>query len=97
MIKRFIKKIEQSASEAMIAILLYIDDKLDAHDEKLKKQNERMDKFEQKIDKFERSFDSTKAEVDSNIDKKKGVYKAVVNAVIVGIVAYILTRLGLGG
>lgn len=97
MIKRFIKRIEQSANDAWITILLYIDDKLDDHENRLDNHEDRMDGFESKLDKFERSFDSTKAEVDSNADRKKGVYKAVINAVIVGIVAYILTRLGLGG
>lgn len=90
MIKRFIKKVEQTASEAMVAMFLYIDDKLDNHEK-------RIDKMEHKIDKFERSFDSTKAEVDSNIDKKKGIYKAIVNAIIVGVIAWILSRIGLGG
>jgi tetrahydromethanopterin S-methyltransferase subunit G len=90
MIKRLIKKIEETASETMVALLFYIDDKLDNHEN-------RLDKMEHKIDKFERSFDSTKAEVDSNIDKKKGIYKAIVNAIIVGMIAWILSQIGLGG
>lgn len=96
MIKRFLKKIEQSASEAWVAILVYIDSKLDNHDERLDRHKERMNQFEEKLDKFERSFDNTKAEVDSNIDRKKGISKAVINAIIVGIIAFILSRLGLG-
>lgn len=97
MIKRFIKRVEESASEAWVAILVYIDGKLDHHEKRLDKNDERMQSFEDKLNKFERSFDNTKAEVDSNVDKKKGIYKAFINAVIVGIVAFILSRLGLGG
>lgn len=96
MIKRFIKKIEETSSEAWIAILVYIDNKLDKHDERLDRHRARMDNMEHKLDKFERNFDSTKAEVDSNIDKKRGIQKSVINAIIVGLIAFILSRLGLG-
>lgn len=95
-IKNFLKKIEETASEAMIAILLYIDNKLDNHDERLDRHKERMNQFEEKLDRFERGFDSTKAEVDSNIDRKKGITKAVLNAIIVGVIAWILSRIGMG-
>lgn len=96
MIKRLLKKIEETSSETMVALFIYIDNKLDDLDRKSDKHDERLNDLDNKIDKFERSFDSTKAEVDSNVDRKKGIQKAIINAIVVGIIAYIFSRIGLG-
>lgn len=97
MIKRLIKKLEETASETLITILIFLDDKLDKQEKKIDKQDERLDEFEDKLDTFQRSFDGTKAEVDSNVDMKKGITKTVINAIIVVIIGWILSRIGIGG
>src|SRR5699024_4837526 len=96
-IKRLIDKLEQTASETLINILIMLDNKDDEHEKRIDKQDERLDDFEDKLDTFQRSFDGTKAEVDSNVDMKKGITKAVINAIIVGVIAWILSRIGIGG
>lgn len=96
-IKRLIKKLEETASETLITILIFLDDKLDKQEKKIDKQDERLDEFENKLDTFQRSFDGTKAEVDSNVDMKKGITKTVINAIIVVIIGWILSRIGIGG
>lgn len=96
-IKRLIDKLEQTASETLINILIMLDNKGDEHEKRIDKQDERLDDFEDKLDTFQRSFDGTKAEVDSNVDMKKGITKAVVNAIIVGVIAWILSQIGIGG
>lgn len=97
MIKRILDTTKDKIDDVMLSVLLYIDTTLDKHEDRLDKNDERMKSFEDKLTEFDKNFDSTKAEVESNIDKKKGIYKAVTNAVIVAIVAYILSRLGIGG
>lgn len=97
MIKRLIKKLEETASETLINILFFLDDKLDKHEDRMDEQDKRLNKFEDKLDTFQRSFDGTKAEVDSNIDMKKGVTKAIVNAIIVIVIGWLLSRIGIGG
>src|SRR5699024_7881948 len=96
-IKRLIDKLEQTASETLINILIMLDNKGDEQKKRIDKQDERLDDFEDKLDTFQRSFDGTKAEVDSNVDMKKGITKAVINAIIVGVIAWILSRIGIGG
>src|SRR5699024_7103680 len=96
-IKRLIDKLEQTASETLINILIMLDNKGDEHEKRIDKQDERLDDFEDKLDAFQRSFDGTKAEVDSNVDMKKGITKAVINAIIVGVIAWILSQIGIGG
>ena len=96
-IKRLIDKLEQTASETLINILIMLDNKGDEQKKRIDKQDERLDEFEDKLDTFQRSFDGTKAEVDSNVDMKKGITKAVINAIIVGVIAWILSRIGIGG
>lgn len=88
MIKRFIEKIEETSTEAMVTILYYIDDKLDA-------QDDRLDRLEEKIDEFEDQFNSTKAEVDSQANTRKLIKKTVVTGVISAIIAFILRHLGI--
>ena len=68
MIKRFIKKIEETATEALIAILYYIDDKLDGHDK-------RLDELEDRLEDFEDKFNPTIAEVESQSNTRKLIKK----------------------
>lgn len=88
MIKRFITKLEATATEAMIAILHYIDDSLDDH-------SKRLDDLEERLDEFEDGFNSTKAEVKSQSDTRKLVKKVVVTTVVGGAVTFILKHFGI--
>src|SRR5699024_12640372 len=96
-IKRLIDKLEQTASETLINILIRLDNKADEHEKRIDKQDERLDDIEDKLDTFQRSFDGTKAEVDSNVDRKKGITKAVVTAITDGESPRGLSRIGIGG
>lgn len=88
MIKRFITKLEATATEAMIAILHYIDDSLDDH-------SKRLGDLEDRLDEFEGSFDSTKAEVESQADTRKLVKKVVITTVVGGVITFILKHFGI--
>lgn len=96
LIERLMTKVEEAYIDALTSVLWFILRRLDRHGEKFKDIHERLDVFEYRLDNFERNFDSTKATVDSDVEKKKGISKAIWNAVIVAIVAYILSRLGIG-
>lgn len=96
MIKRFLKRIEETTSEAWIAILTYIDNKLDNHDKRLDRHRDKINELEKRVDDFEDNFNSTKAKVDADYELKKDMRKWVLNAIIIGIVGFILARLGLG-
>lgn len=96
LVDRLMSKVEEAYIDALTSVLWFILRRLDRHGEKFKDIQERLDVFEDRLDNFERNFDSTKATVDSDVEKKKGISKAIWNAVIVAIVAYILSRIGIG-
>lgn len=96
LVDRLMSKVEEAYIDALTSVLWFILRRLDRHGEKIKDIHVRLDVFENRLDNFERNFDSTKATVDSDVEKKKGISKAIWNAVIVAIVAYILSRLGIG-
>lgn len=88
MIKRFIKKIEETATEALITILYYIDDKLDNHDK-------RIDSLENKLEEFEDKFSPTIAEVESQSNTRKLIKKSVITAGGGIIIGWILKHFGI--
>lgn len=88
MIKRFIKKIEETATEALITILYYIDDKLDSHDN-------RLDKLEEKLDKFEDKFNPTIAQVESQSNTRKLIKKTSITAAVGIVIGWILKHFGI--
>lgn len=88
MIKRFIKKVEETATEALITILYYIDDKLDAHED-------RLDKLEDKLEEFEDKFNPTFAEVESQSNTRKLIKKTGVTAGVGIIIGWILKHFGI--
>jgi len=87
-IKRFIKKIEETATEALITILYYIDDKLDSHDN-------RLDKLEEKLDKFEDKFNPTIAQVESQSNTRKLIKKSGITAAVGIAIGWILKHFGI--
>lgn len=88
MIKRFIKKIEETATEALITVLYYIDDKLDNHDK-------RLDSLENKLEEFEDNFSPTIAEVESQSNTRKLIKKSVITAGGGIIIGWILKHFGI--
>jgi len=87
-IKRFIKKIEETSTEALITILYYIDDKLDAHED-------RLDKLEDKLEGFEDKFNPTFAEVESQSNTRKLVKKTSITAAVGIAIGWILKHFGI--
>lgn len=96
MIKRFIKNIEKSASEAWIAILTYIDRKLDEHDRRFERHKNRIDKLDDRLSDLEENFKPVKTTVDSNSERTKSYTKIAVNTIIGAVILYILSRFGIG-
>ena len=96
MIKRFIKKVEETSTDAMVAILEYIDKTLDRHDARLDRHKDRMNTLDDRLKELEDNFKPVKTTVDSNSDKVKGYTKIVVNTAITAIILYILSRFGIG-
>ena len=96
LIDRLMVKIEDTYDDALISVLSYILRRLDSHADKTRKIDDRLEEFDERLRVFERTFDSTKATVDSDVEKKKGITKAIWNAVIVALVAYLLSRIGIG-
>lgn len=88
MIKRFIKKVEETATEALITILYYIDDKLD-------NQDKRLDSLENKLEEFEDKFSPTIAEVESQSNTRKLIKKSVITAGGGIIIGWILKHFGI--
>lgn len=88
MIKRFIKKVEETATEALITILYYIDDKLDAHES-------RLDELEDKLEEFEDRFNPTVAEVESQSNTRKLVKKTSITAAVGIVIGWILKHFGI--
>lgn len=88
MIKRFIKKIEESATEALIAILYYIDDKLDEHEN-------RLDELEDRLEEFEDKFNPTIAEVESQSSTRKLIKKTSITAAVGIAIGWILKHFGI--
>lgn len=88
MIKRFIKKIEETATEALIAILYYIDDKLDSHDNRIEKLEDRLEEFEDK-------FNPTIAEVESQSNTRKLIKKTSITAAVGIVIGWILKHFGI--
>src|SRR5699024_3961257 len=96
LVDRLMVKVEEKYDDALVSVLSYILRRLNAHKEAARKIDEKLDNFEDRLGEFERTFDSTKATVDSDVEKKKGITKAIWNAVIVALVAYLLSRIGIG-
>ena len=88
MIKRFIKKVEETATESLITILYYIDDKLDSHDD-------RIEKLEDKLEEFEDRFNPTVAEVESQSNTRKLVKKTSITAAVGIVIGWILKHFGI--
>ena len=88
MIKRFIKKVEETATEALITILYYIDDKLDSHDK-------RIDSLENKLEEFEDKFSPTIAEVESQSNTRKLIKKSAITTVVGVVIGWILKHFGI--
>lgn len=80
----------------MVAILEYIDRKLDEHDKRFNRHRDRMNKMDDRLTDLEENFKPVKTTVDSNSNKVKGYTKIAVNTVITGIILYILSRFGIG-
>lgn len=96
LIDRLMVKIEDTYDDALISVLSFILRRLDSQADKTRKIDDRLEEFDERLRVFERTFDSTKATVDSDVEKKKGITKAIWNAVIVALVAYLLSRIGIG-
>lgn len=88
MIKRFIKKVEETATEALITILYYIDDKLDSHDK-------RLDSLENKLEEFEDKFSPTIAEVESQSNTRKLIKKTSITVTVGIVIGWILKHFGI--
>lgn len=88
MIKRFIKKVEETATEALITILYYIDDKLDNHDK-------RLDSLENKLEEFEDNFRPAIAEVESQSNTRKLIKKSGITTAVGIAIGWILKHFGI--
>lgn len=87
-IKRFIKKIEETATEALVTILYYIDDKLDSHEKRIKN-------IEDRIDDFEDKFSPTIAEVESQSSTRKLMKKTAITTGIGIFIGWVLKHFGI--
>lgn len=87
-IKRFIDKIENMTNDAWLAILNYVDTKIDDHDN-------RLTELENKFDEIEDTVNKTKAIIDSNTELSKTIKKTSITVIIGAVISYVLTRLGI--
>lgn len=95
-IKRFIKKVEENTTDAWIAILTYIDRKLDEHDRRFERHKKRMDDIDDRLSELEDNFKPVKTTVDSNSERVKSYTKIAVNTAIGAVIIYILSQFGIG-
>lgn len=95
-IKRFIKKVEENTTDAWIAILTYIDRKLDEYDRQFDRHKKRMNDIDDRLSELEDNFKPVKTTVDSNSERVKSYTKIAVNTVIGAVILYILSRFGIG-
>lgn len=93
MIKNFKKKIEETQSEMMYTLFMYIDKELDKGGDERKELRKEM----KEVHNLLKGLDDIQAKLDSDAKTRALIKKIVVTAVIGALVNLILTHLGIVG
>lgn len=93
MIKNFKKKIEETQTEMMFTLFMYIDKELDKGRDERKELGKEM----KEVRNLLKGLDDIQAKLDSDAKTRALIKKVVVTAVIGALVNLILTHLGIVG